>query len=164
MKIKQRISEFIKHIKYPKVLTTSFALVIAAAVIGSLLTDTTGWYQQVKPGITPPNFVFPVVWAILFILLGLSMYFTWINADAEQKPNLILLFGLNLIFNVYWSFLFFKVKMPLPAFIDLILLWATILALMVYVWKISKKSAWMLLPYLVWVSFAGVLNCLIAFS
>jgi benzodiazapine receptor len=147
-----------------KVVAASFLAVFATALIGSLFTDTTGWYESIKPAITPPNFVFPIVWTILFILIGFSIYLSWTNADKNKKKSLAVLFGINLILNILWSVFFFGMKNPSLSFADIILFWFSIIFLIKATWKISRLSAWLLLPYALWVSFAALLNYLIAFA
>jgi tryptophan-rich sensory protein len=150
-----------------KILIFCIVAVYAAAFLGSLFSSSnvnTSWYQSVKPSITPPNWIFPVVWNILFLLIALSLYFAWMNSKKKkEKIKISLFFALNLILNVFWSFLFFSMKNPVYSFFELILLWLSIISLIAVTWKISRKSAYLLIPYLLWVSFAGVLNFLIAF-
>lgn len=146
-----------------KVLISSILIVFLIAFIGSLFTSPvtdSNWYINNKPSITPPNYVFPIVWNILFFLIAISLYFAWINSDKKQKPKIAIIFGLNLILNVLWSFLFFTLKQPLWAFIDLLLILATIILMIYVTYPIDKKSAYLLVPYLLWVSFAGILNLL----
>ena len=146
-----------------KVLITCILLVYAVVFVGSIFTSgNTGsqWYLENKPSITPPNYVFPIVWNILFFLIALSLYFAWIKTNKKQKKKVALVFGANLLLNVLWSFLFFTLQKPLLAFFDLLLLLATIVLMISTTYKIEKKSAWLLVPYLAWVAFAGVLNWL----
>lgn len=160
MKSKKKIKKLIKN---PIALLLSFLAVIVISVIGSFFTDTSGWYESVKPSITPPNFVFPIVWTTLFMLMAVAIYFAYVNATKTQKQKVIIWFAVNLILNVLWSFLFFGMHLPKLAFINLLLLWLSILIIINLCWKISKISSWLLVPYLLWVSFAGILNYLIAF-
>jgi tryptophan-rich sensory protein len=128
---------------------------------GSSFTSKTvksDWYIHNAPSITPPNLVFPIVWSILFFLLALSIYFSWIN--LKNKKKIILFFSINLALNLLWSILFFGMRNPLLAFIDLILLWISILYLVIFNWKNSRISSYLLIPYLLWVTFAGILNFL----
>jgi len=157
-------------VKYNRiVLLFCFLLVfLLLGGIGSIFTiknTDTLWYNTIKPSITPPSWVFPVVWNILFILITFSFYFAWINSkNKKQKKRVGLLFGINFILNILWSVLFFELKFTQIAFIEIILLWLSILAVILGVNDISKKSSWLLLPYLIWVAFASILNILVAFA
>lgn len=146
------------------VLIISFAVVFAVAYTGSILTTPaikSGWYESIKPSITPPNQVFSVVWTILFFLMALSLYFAWTNAKTIKIKNQIaIVFGLNFFYNIAWSAVFFGIKDIALAFYDIILLWISIILLIMITLKISKKSAYLLIPYLLWVSFAIILNYL----
>ena len=149
-----------KKINY-KVLAISFVIIYLIAFIGSLFTSpvtSSQWYLENKPNITPPNYVFPIVWNILFFLIALSLYFAWTSSKKKQKNKIALIFGANLILNALWSFLFFTLQKPLLAFVCLIAIWATILGMIYITYKIDKKASYILIPYLLWVSFAGVLN------
>ena len=116
------------------------------------------WYLANKPSFTPPNYVFPIVWNILYFLIALSLYFAWTNGNKKEKKNIAVLFGINLIANALWTLLFFALQSPLSAFIILLLILGTIIWIISYVYKISKISSYLLIPYLVWVIFAGILN------
>ncbi|MEJ2267977.1 MAG: tryptophan-rich sensory protein [Nanoarchaeota archaeon] len=154
-----------KKVNY-KILIASLIIVYSVALIGSIFTSSntnTSWYQSIKPSITPPNWVFPVVWNILFFLIALSLYFALIKSNKKQKKKIIIVFGINFFLNILWSVLFFTMKNPLFSFFELILLWFSILLIIFTTWKINKRSSYLLIPYLLWVSFAGVLNYLIAF-
>jgi translocator protein len=149
-------------IKY-NVLISCLVIVYLIAFIGSLFTSgntNSEWYFNNKPSITPPNYVFPIVWNILFFLIALSLYFAWLKANKKQKKKVAFVFGLNLILNALWSFLFFKLQQPVWAFVDLLLLLATIIGMVYVAGKIDKKAGWLLVPYLVWGVFAGILNLL----
>ena len=146
-----------------KLLAISFLIVIAVAGIGGIFnigeTDS-DWYESIRPSITPPNWVFPIAWNIIFFLIAISIYTSYSNANKSQKPTLIKLFAINLTLNILWSLFYFKLHNPLIAFIDIILIWASILALIIYNYKISKISSYTLIPYFLWVSFASILNFL----
>jgi len=136
--------------------------------IGSLFTSkntNTDWYQSIKPSITPPSLVFPIVWNLLFLLISFSLYFAWTNSKNKlDKKKVILVFGINFILNILWSVLFFGLKMLQLAFVEVIIFWFSILAMILITRKISKKSAWLLVPYLIWVAFASILTYLAAFA
>jgi len=136
-------------------------LVYAVGSSGGIFTDTGAWYQSLrKPFFTPPNWVIPVVWNILFLLIALSgglMYF------QPRRKRFFTVYGLNLILNFLWSLVFFGLRSPQWAFVELAGLWLSIAALIALAWRGSRLAAWLLVPYLAWVSFAGVLNLFIAF-
>jgi translocator protein len=145
-----------------KILIICLAVVFLTAFIGSLFTSgntDSSWYSENKPSITPPNYVFPIVWNILFFLIALSLYFVWIKAKTKiQKKKIAIVFGINFFLNAFWSFLFFELQKPAWAFAELIILWLSIISIIFVTGRIDKKSGWLLVPYLLWVSFAGILN------
>lgn len=149
-----------------KVLIICLIVVYSIALIGSLFTSQNidaSWYESIKPSITPPNFVFPIVWNILFFLIALSLYFSWIKATKKQKKKIAIVFGINFILNILWSVLFFTMKNPVFSFAELLFLILSIKLMIFTTWKINRISSYLLIPYLLWVTFAGVLNYLIAF-
>jgi tryptophan-rich sensory protein len=145
----------------------SFLLPLAVAVlgyaivslVGSMLTDIGPWYRAlVKPSWQPPDWLFGPVWTTIFILAAVSAALAWRAAGETQRRMVVILFVANGILNVGWSLLFFHLKQPLLAGIEVILLWASIVALIWYLQRFSRPAAWLLVPYLLWVSFATVLN------
>jgi len=146
-----------------KVLISCLIIVYAVAFIGSIFTSgavKSPWYESVRPAITPPNLVFPVVWTILFFLIALSMYLSLINSNKKQKSSIILIYGINFLLNILWSFLYFGIKNPLIAFFEIFALLISIIAMIKISSKISKKAGYLLIPYLLWVCFAIILNYL----
>lgn len=144
-----------------KVLFGCFFVVFLVAAIGSMFTSESvngAWYLDNKPSFTPPNWVFGPAWTIIYILIAFSLYFSWTNANLKQKRKMRMFFGVNLLANLLWSWLFFGLQNPFLAFIDIIIILGTIVAMIFIVWKIEKKSVWFLMPYLLWVCFATVLN------
>jgi len=142
-----------------RVFLTSFVIVAIVAFLGSLFTSCgvkSAWYESIKPALTPPNWVFPVVWTILFILIAFSLFYSLMK--SKKRGMTALLFEINFILNIFWSMFYFGMRNPMYAFIDLILLWISILSLIIYNWKIDRRSSLLLIPYLIWVTFAGVLN------
>ena len=150
------------------VLIFSFIIVFGiVGLIGSLFTSgetNSEWYSSTKTFLTPPNWVFPLVWNILFILIAFSLYFVWVYSNKKQKKTVVIVYGMNFLFNMIWSFLFFKLKNPILAFIDILFVLITIILMIFVSGKIKKISSWMLIPYLLWVGFASILNGLIAFG
>lgn len=144
-----------------KVFLVSLIIVATIAHLGSLFTSNTvnsSWYESIKPAITPPNYVFPIVWTILFILIALSMSYAW--NSSKKKLCVVLLFGANLILNLFWSILYFGVKSPIAAFSEVIFLFLSILLIIIYYWKTTRISSYLMFPYLLWVGFASILNYL----
>ncbi len=156
-----------KSIEWKK-LFFSFFIIFFTAFIGSLFTSEntdSSWYNSIKSEITPPNWIFPIVWNILFFFIAFSLYFSWIKLkNSKIKNRLFLLFGINLFLNALWSLLFFKLQNPLIAFFELIFLVLSTLSLMIFIKKIDKKSYYLLIPYLIWLIFARILNFLINFN
>ncbi len=147
----------------PRLLLLCFFAVFLVAFLGNIFASgnvKSDWYLSVKPSITPPDSVFPVVWGILFFLIALSLYFAWTNCSQAQRPEVALVFGANFALNVLWSFLFFKLRNPSLAFAEIILLLLSILAMIIFTHKIDKKASYLLVPYFIWVAFASVLNYL----
>ncbi len=136
--------------------------------IGTLFTSNntnTAWYSSIKPSITPANWVFQIAWNLLFLLISFSLYFAWVNSkNKEERKKVLLVFGINFLLNIFWSILFFGLKQPQIAFIEVIFFWFSILAMILVTRKITKKSSCLLVPYLVWVAFASVINYMAAFT
>jgi tryptophan-rich sensory protein len=130
------------------------------AYIGSGFTVIDSWYESVKPSITPPNFVFPIVWTILFYLIGVSFYYAY-KFEKKDRNKIVLLFSINFILNVLWSFSFFILHNVFFAFFVIILLILSIISLMYFNWRKVRIASYLLIPYLIWVCFAGILNLLI---
>lgn len=131
-------------------------------MIGSLFTTPfiKTWYAElIKPSFSPPNWIFAPVWTILFILMGIAVWFIWQKGIANKKvKQAIFLFGLQLILNAKWSYLFFTFHSPLYAFIDIVILWLFILLTIISFFRLSKPAGWLMIPYIFWVSFALALN------
>lgn len=137
-----------------KVLLVCMLVVFLAALVGSLFTSgntESQWYLDNRPSFTPPNWVFAPVWTVLYLLIAFSLYLSWIK--TKERKKLIVIYGVNLFANVLWSYLFFELRNPLLAFLDLLVIFASIPVMM----YISERK-WLLVPYLLWVTFAGVLN------
>ncbi len=109
-----------------------------------------------KPTLTPPDWLFPVAWTILYILMGLASYLVLMSETSNRIA--LTVYGIQLAFNFFWSIIFFNLKLYLFAFLWLILLWLLIAATMILFRPISKPACYLMLPYLLWVTFAGYLN------
>lgn len=129
--------------------------------LGSLLAGSganSDWYNSVKPGITPPNVVFPIVWNVLFLLIAISLWLCLKDSDSHQKKKVYWSYGFNFLANILWSWLYFGMHNPGLAFFDIWLVFGSIIWMMSASFKINEKATWLLVPYLIWVSFASVLN------
>ena len=118
-----------------------------------------------QPPLSPPSWLFPVVWTILYILMGIASYLIYINKNTyfyEERDKALIYYVLQLIFNFIWSILFFNMKWFVFSFIWLLVLWVLILLLIINAKKVNKICLYLLLPYLLWVTFAGYLNLSIA--
>jgi len=136
-----------------------------AGIIGSVFTmpSIASWYAGiVKPAFNPPAWVFGPVWTTLFALMGIAAFLVW-KKGLERKDVKIALaiFIGQLVLNTLWSIIFFGLHSPGVAFIEIIFLWIAISATIIAFAKISKLAAWLLVPYILWVSFAAYLNCAI---
>lgn len=116
-----------------------------------------------KPPLSPPGFLFPIVWTILYILMGIASYLVLYSGyQKEDITDALLVYALQLAFNFFWSLFFFGLEWYLFSFFWLLLLWGLILYTIILFFPISKPAAYLLIPYLLWVTFAGYLNLGIA--
>jgi tryptophan-rich sensory protein len=141
-------------------LAIAFACSFGVAGIGGALTDLGPWYQALKqPEWKPPDAAFGTIWTTIFSLCALSGWGAWQLAQSQaQKIRIAVLFAINGALNVFWSWLYFHLHRPDWALTELYFLWASIAVLIIGLWRISKMSSLMLLPYLAWVTAAGFLN------
>jgi tryptophan-rich sensory protein len=147
--------------KDPLKLAISIVLCQLAGVAGSLFTTPAipTWYKTLKkPFFTPPDWIFGPVWISLFMLMGVSLFMVWRRQEHPQFKSTLTFFLIQLIFNILWSAAFFGLRSPLLGLIDIGLLWVAILLTIRYSLSISKVAGLLLLPYILWVSFAVVLN------
>ncbi len=139
---------------------------LAVGFFSAFLTrDSMDVYSSIiKPPLAPPAILFPIVWTALYILMGVGSAIIYTSdADASDKNQALVLYILQLIVNFFWSLLFFNKRAFLLSFIWLVLLWLLIIAMILSFRKVSKTAAWLQLPYLLWVSFAGYLDLAIYF-
>lgn len=133
-----------------------------AGAIGSIFTVSAiaGWYSGlVKPALNPPNWLFGPAWITLYTLMGIAAFLVWQKGlDKKEIKTALEIFILQLLLNAIWSVIFFGWQSPAWAFINIILLWLAILWTIMVFYRISKPAAYLLLPYILWVSFAAYLN------
>jgi len=143
-------------------LISAIVICQSAGVIGSIFTSSSvqTWYTTLQlPSFAPPGWFIGTVWIILYTLMGISLYLVW-NKGLRNKrvKNSLSLFGIQLILNAVWSFLFFGLRSPFLGLIEIVFLWVFILLTILKFYRISRTAAWLLIPYIVWVSVALMLN------
>ena len=133
---------------------------IAVAALGASATDLGPWYQSlVKPSWQPPDWLFGPAWTVIFALATASAVSAWRKADSRSHREwVIVLFALNGFLNVLWSTLFFALKRPDWALVEVAFLWLSILLPIIVFWRFARTASLYLVPYLLWVSFAAFLN------
>lgn len=132
-----------------------------AAALGSQFSPG-GWYQEIaKPAWTPPGWVFGPVWTVLYAMMGVAAWLVWKRHGFRGARLALTLFGIQLLLNAAWSWLFFGLRRPDLALVDILLLWGVILATARAFHPLHRTAALLLVPYLVWVGFAAVLNAAI---
>ncbi len=143
-------------------LTVSILIpLVIGAVAGYFTTDgVQGWYAVAnKPWFNPPNWIFAPMWTALYILMGIAFYIVWNTViSSEEKRPAIIFYILQLVFNFFWSYIFFSQKQTGWAFAEILLMWLAILLTIFAFGRINKTAAWLMVPYICWVSFAAVLN------
>ncbi|MDO4608857.1 MAG: TspO/MBR family protein [Clostridia bacterium] len=144
-----------------KKLIISLAIPLAVGGLSAFITrDAQNIYSTINnPPLSPPGWLFPVVWSILYFLMGVSLYLVW-NSDTQyqDKKSAIIFWGVQLALNFIWSPIFFISKNFLLAFIVLLALWVCTLIMIIKFYAISKPAGLLQIPYLIWLTFAGYLN------
>lgn len=143
-------------------------LIIAVAiplVVGGIsgyftVSGVESWYLTLqKPSWNPPNWIFGPVWTTLYVMMGIALFLVWKeDTSSELKAIAVILFAVQLLLNFFWSFIFFKLEQPGWAFVEILVLWLMLLACIFAFGQVNKTAAWLLVPYISWVSFATILN------
>jgi tryptophan-rich sensory protein len=145
-------------------LKATIALILpqAAGISAALITETgeSSWYQTIeRPEWNPPGYIFGPVWTLLYLAMGWAFYLIWkSDAPAEKKRPAMILWVVQLIFNFFWTIIFFGAHEIGWALAEIIVLWVIILLTIFAFARISKAAAWLLVPYISWVSFATLLT------
>jgi tryptophan-rich sensory protein len=137
------------------------AIVIAVAVgmIGGLATEIGPWYLELtKPAWQPPDWLFGPMWTMIYIFTGVAGVRAWRLGNGRQRGLFMSALTINCVLNVLWSILFFYMKRPDIALIEVALLWLSVLAMAMITWPYTKRASLLLLPYLIWVAIASYLN------
>ena len=139
---------------------------LAVGMLSSFITKDAmmSFNAMKKPPLAPPGILFPIVWSILYVLMGISSYIIY-EFDAKnditlktERSKWLLIYAIQLVFNFFWSIIFFKFSLYFPAFIWLLILWVLVLLLIVKSMKLNKIAGYLLVPYLLWMTFAAYLN------
>ena len=143
-----------------KTLIICLAIPLVVGGLSALLSGGMDNFDTlIKPPLSPPGWLFPVVWTILYILMGIASYLVLTSGKSEENiRRTLILYGIQLTFNFLWPIFFFSLSAYLFAFIWLVALWLLILAITVSFYRISDIAGYLMIPYLVWVTFAGYLN------
>lgn len=148
------------HIRVLKVIA-GVALCVGVGMLGSMATTPAipTWYAALeKPFFTPPSWVFAPVWTVLYMLMGVSLATVWMEAPGRERNTAMGIFGIQLVLNGAWSFLFFGLQNPLLGGVEIIALWVAIAATIRYFDRISRPAALLLIPYIAWVTIATALT------
>ena len=139
----------------------SILLPLSLGAIAGMFTSQSvpEWYATLnRPSFNPPNWIFGPVWTTLYILMGISFFLIWKQEASKVRKSAILIFLLQLLLNFAWSFIFFYFNMIGLALVEIILLWISIVMMLVVFYKIKPIASYINIPYLLWVTFATVLN------
>lgn len=140
----------------------SIAIALAVGGLSALLTkNNMEMYGNIdKPPLSPPGWIFPIVWGILYVLMGIGSAQVYINriGKEEDARSALFIYGLQLAVNFFWSIIFFNMQAFLFAFIWLIILWVLVIVMIIKFKRVNKTAAYMQIPYLLWVTFAGYLT------
>jgi benzodiazapine receptor len=138
-------------------LTLCFAVAGISGAFSAKAIPT--WYASlVKPSFNPPNQVFGPVWTVLYAMMAVSVWMVWKSPASRSRTRALVLFCVQLALNFTWSSIFFVGHQIGAALVEIVLLWLAILATMVVFLAVRRDAAWLMIPYLAWVSFAGFLN------
>lgn len=142
-------------------LLVSLLLPLGVGAIAGIFTSKAipGWYASLnQPSFNPPNWVFGPVWTTLYIILGISLFLIWKLGPGKERNQAILVFSVQLLLNFGWSFCFFYFKMIGITLVDIVALWLMIVIMLYRFYRLKPLAAYINIPYLLWVTFATVLN------
>jgi len=146
-------------------LVVALALSLAAGAVGGIATasSVSTWYPAlIKPAWTPPDWLFGPVWTLLYVLMGIALWLVWREGIRDRAVRIaVTFFGIQLALNLLWSLLFFGLRSPGIALIEIIILWVMILLTGVKFYRLKPPAGWLMSPYLLWVTFAAALNAAI---
>lgn len=163
--IRLYVEVFFLKVKWKTLVICLAIPLIAGTLSGALAGNSMEIFENMKkPPLSPPGWVFPVVWTILYLLMGIASYLIAVSSQSTQRIQALRIYGWQLFVNFLWPVLFFQKQWYWFSFFWLVLLWYLILTTIIHFGKISKDAAKLMIPYLLWVTFAGYLNLWIAVS
>lgn len=142
-------------------LIVSIVLTVGLGSLGGIFTisEIPVWYAGLqKPSFNPPNWLFGPVWTLLYLLMGISVYVIWKQPASSTRNTALTFFMIQFILNFCWSIIFFNQHQLGWALVEIIIMWVAILVTIIWFGKLSSVAAWLLVPYILWVSFASLLN------
>ena len=146
-------------------LVVAIAIPLIVGGLGGIATASSipTWYRTLeKPTWNPPDWIFGPAWTLLYILMGVALWLVWrLGWDNPQVRRALLLFGVQLLFNLLWSLIFFGLRRPDWALLEIVVLWVLILATAAQFYRLQPIAGWLLVPYQLWVTFAAALNAAI---
>jgi tryptophan-rich sensory protein len=146
-----------KPLKFIIALALPLIVGFAGSVFTSISVNT--WFVTLnKPVFNPPAWLFAPAWTVLYILMGIAFYLLWQQGYSAKMRGAFVVYGFQLVLNLLWSLFFFGLRSPLLGFIDIVLLWLLILLNIILFYRLKRVAAWLLVPYLLWVTFASALN------
>lgn len=149
------------NIKSKSSLAIAILIPIAVGAFSALFSGNMSVYANLnKPSLAPPGIIFPIVWIILYVLMGISSYIVW-ESDSADKWNALRIYALQLFFNFFWSIFFFRFKLYLFSFFWLVAMIILIILMIYKFYKIKPLAAYLQIPYLIWCLFAAYLNFMI---
>lgn len=153
------IMDFLYKKTYAYLISIFTMLIVLYLPSGVMKSVNTAWYRCIRSDITPPNYIFPIVWTLLYIFIGIVFSQILLLSESKQKTLLLFLFVINLILNVSWSFAYFGMKNSLLAYLILLFLIGTSLMIIYYIYKLLPLwVTYLYVPYYLWICFALVLS------
>lgn len=146
-----------------KLLICCLAIPLSVGAVSGMIThNSMNLYQKLKkPAFSPPGWVFPVVWSVLFVLMGIASYLVITSDRIREKAKAAVSYITQLALNFFWPIFFFKMKWYQFSFFWLVFLWCAVIANIKYFYLTSRKAAYLLIPYVIWITYAGYLNLFI---
>jgi len=146
------------YVKNSIILSLGILISLSAGIFGAQF-EPGGWYENLrKPWFTPPDYIFPVVWPILYVMMGIAAGLIWLGPNSKDRIKAIILFVIQLIFNAMWSLLFFGLHEIYWALAEILVLFGLLFYLVQVFYRLRRVAAILMIPYLLWTGFASLLT------